>query len=179
MFQYELKCHDLKDFTSAIPICLSFFSFIKHRCNWRANQHPLKDIRISGWQILFFSNGAPQRWYKSKLKIHIHKTYPGKSSSLANRNFELVKLVLYGLIQPVKQRTHQRFYSILLETLRLVRQTINFDWKKLIWVSWISYPWSSISMVSYMSRMATSVSASTVGLIILTSFIASKKEGMT
>lgn len=40
-------------------------------------------------------------------------------------------------------------------------------------------PLNSISMVSYMSRTVTSVSASTVGLITLTSLITFKKEGMT
>lgn len=41
---------------------------------YSCNYHPLKDTHSSGQQVLYLSSGAPQRWYKSKLKIHIHKT---------------------------------------------------------------------------------------------------------
>lgn len=61
-------------------------------------------------QILFLGTDAPLRWLKFKFKIHIHRTYPGKSSSFANRNFKWIKLLIFGLIQPVTKIAYERFH---------------------------------------------------------------------
>lgn len=65
-------------------------------CIWEVNWHPLEDLCISGQHILYLSNGALQRWYKSKFKFRIHKTHEGKSSIPANTSFEWVKPLLFG-----------------------------------------------------------------------------------